>query len=225
MQFYSLKTIDYQQLWQEYVHGKQTLQQLSERYKISHDTIRRHFDTIRPPRMVSSSKNVVVLLDTTYWGWRFGVVVIKDARTGKILWRKFIRKKETLADYREGIAWLEEHDFKIEGIVCDGLRGTFQVFSKYRVQMYQFHQVKIVKKYLTSRPELPASRELLELAKFMVHTDKESFEGAFGEWCDRWSDFLKERSHDPATGKSRYIHKRLKSAYLSLKRNMPWLWT
>jgi hypothetical protein len=102
-----LKTIDYQQLWQEYVHGKQTLKQLSERYKISHDTIRRHFDTILPPRIVSSSKNVVVLLDTTYWGWRFGVVVIKDARTGKILWRKFIRNKETLADYRDGIAWLE----------------------------------------------------------------------------------------------------------------------
>jgi hypothetical protein len=91
--------------------------------------------------------------------------------------------------------------------------------------MCQFHQVKIVKKYLTSRPELPASRELLELAKFMAHTDKESFEGAFGEWCDRWSDFLKERSHEPATGKSRYVHKRLRSAYLSLKRNMPWLWT
>lgn len=153
------------------------------------------------------------------------MVIIKDSRTGKVLWRKFIRKKETLADYAEGIEWLEENGFEIEGVVCDGLRGIFHILSKYRVQMCQFHQVKIVKKYLTSHPELAASRELLDLAKLMVHTDKESFEGAFGEWCDRWSEFLKERSCDPATGKSRYVHKRLRSAYLSLKRNMPWLWT
>jgi hypothetical protein len=175
--------------------------------------------------MVSSSKSVVILIDTTYWGWRFGVVVIKDAHTGKVLWRKFIRKKETLADYMEGIAWLEEHDFKIEGIVCDGLRGILQAMSKYRVQICQFHQVKIIKKYLTSRPELPASRELFAITKFMVHTDKESFEGAFYEWSNRWADFLNERSRDSVTGRSRYVHKRLRSAYLSLKRNMPWLWT
>ena len=175
--------------------------------------------------MVSSSKNVVLLIDTTYWGWRFGVVVFKDARTGKVLWRKFIRKKETLADYQEGIGWLEKHRFVIEGVVCDGLRGMFQMLGKYRVQMCQFHQVKIVQKYLTRRPELPASRELLELVRLMVHTDKESFVGAFEEWCERWADFLKERSRDSSTGKSHYTHRKLRSAYLSIKRNMPYLWT
>ncbi len=74
------------------------------------------------------------------------MVVIKDARTSKVLWRKFICKKETLFDYQEGIAWLEEHHFQIEGIVCDGLRGMFQSLCKYRVQMCQFHQVKIASK-------------------------------------------------------------------------------
>ena len=158
-------------------------------------------------------------------GWRFGVVVFKDARTGKVLWRKFIRQKETLADYQEGIGWLEKHRFVIEGVVCDGLRGMFQMLGKYLVQKCQFHQVKIVQKYLTRRPDLPASRELLELVRLMVHTDKESFVGAFEEWCERWADFLKERSRDPSTGKSHYTHRKLRSAYLSIKRNMPYLWT
>ncbi len=159
-------------------------------------------------------------MDATYWGWRFGVVVFRDVRTSKVLWRKFIRKKETLADYHEGVEWLEQHGFKIEGIVCDGVRGIFQMLSCYRVQMCQFHQVMIVRKHLTSRPELGASRELLALVKSMVHTDKDSFVGAFEDWCDRWDGFLKERSCDPATGRSHYTHKRLRSAYLSLKRNM-----
>ena len=67
-------------------------------------------------------------MDTTYWGRHFGVVVMKDSRSGIILWRKFIFRKETLSDYREGVDWLLENDFKIEGIVCDGLRGMYQMF-------------------------------------------------------------------------------------------------
>ena len=37
--------------------------------------------------------------------------------------------------------------------------------------------------------------------------------------------FLKERTIDNRTGKSHYTHKRLRSAYLSVKRNMIYLWT
>lgn len=163
-------------------------------------------------------------MDTTYWGWKFGVVVLKDSRTGKILWRKFIKKKETLSDYKEGIEWLEKHDFKIEGIVCDGLRGMFKMLSNYKVQMCQFHQVQIVRRYLTSRPELEASKELLAIIKTLCHTDKESFISVFEEWTSRWSDFLKERTTDTKTGKSHYKHGRLRSAHLSIKRNMFYLW-
>jgi hypothetical protein len=163
-------------------------------------------------------------MDTTYWGRNFGVVAFKDCRTKRVLWRKFVRY-ETLMDYQEGILWLESRNFKIEGIVCDGLRGTFQLFSQYSVQMCQYHQLRIVQRYLTRNPELPASIELLAIANLLCHTDKESFIGSFEEWCERWDAFLKERTCDKQTGKSRYVHKRLRSAYLSLKRNMPYLWT
>ena len=148
-----------------------------------------------------------------------------DVRTGRILWRKFIFRKETIADYVEGFDWLVSQGFNIDGIVCDGLRGMFQVFSKYRVQMCQFHQVAIVKRYLTNKPELATSIELLKIVKLMCHTDKDSFVGLFEEWQYKWNDFLKERNRDKKTRKSYYVHKRLRSAYLSLRRNMPYLWT
>jgi hypothetical protein len=63
------------------------------------------------------------------------------------------------------------------------------------------------------------------LVNMLSHTDKESFTGLFASWSDKWFDFLKERSTDPKTHKTDYTHKRLRSAYLSLKRNMPYLWT
>ena len=59
----------------------------------------------------------------------------------------------------------------------------------------------------------------------MKHTDKESFEGTLNEWYSDWESFLKERTLNIETGKSHYTHKRLRSAYRSLKNNLPWLFT
>jgi len=159
------------------------------------------------------------------WGRNFGVVVMKDFRTKKVIWRKFIFRKETLSDYQEGVGWLIDNGFAIEGIVCDGLRGMFHLFSLYPVQMCQFHQISIVQRYLTKHPDLQASKELLSLVKTMTHTDKEQFIGMFSDWEHKWANFLKERSLNKKTGKTGYTHKRLRSAYLSIKRNMPYLWT
>lgn len=217
--------IDNQLLYHDYVFGKQTLKQLSTKYKISVSTVQRKLDSVRSTRFISSEKRIVVLMDTVYWGHNFGVVVMKDSLTGKIFWRKFIRQKETLSDYQQGVDWLLANDFKIDGIVCDGLRGMFQMFAKYRVKMCQFHQVAIIKRYLTQNPELQASKELLKLAYLLCHTDKESFIATLNDWIYHWSAFLKERSVDPKSGKSHYVHRRVRSAYLSLKRNMAYLWT
>jgi hypothetical protein len=166
----------------------------------------------------------VVLMDTIYWGRNFSVLVFKDAHRKKILWRKFVRY-EAVADYLEGIEWLEKNGFNIQGIVCDGLRGLFSLSIKYKVQMCQYHQIKIVQRYLTLQPDLEASKELLNIVKLLTLTDKESFVGIFEEWTKKWDKFLKERSMDKKTKKSHFMHKKLRSAYHSIKRNMPYLWT
>ena len=74
-------------------------------------------------------------------------------------------------------------------------------------------------------PELPASIELLSIIRSLTTTDKEHFIADFQAWCEKWCHFLKERTCDSRTGKSRYTHKPLRSAYLSIRRNMPYLWT
>lgn len=59
----------------------------------------------------------------------------------------------------------------------------------------------------------------------LTKPDKESFEGGLGLWYEKWGTFLSERIIDEESGKSHYTHRRLRSAYLSLKRNMPYLFT
>ena len=214
-----------QNLYEEYVKGKQTLSEIAEKHGISVSTVQRRIRKVHSTRIVSKYKEVVILMDATYWGRNFGVLLIVDAYRKRLLWRKFLDKKETIADYLEGIEWLRENNFIIRGIVCDGLRGLAQSLSQYKVQYYQFHQVKTVVEHLTKNPQTEAGQELLKIAYLLCHTDKESFEGMLEMWHTKWDRWLKQRSLDRKTGKKGYTHRRVRSAYFSMKRNMKWLWT
>ena len=210
----------------DYVEGKQTCRQLSERYGGSTKTISRYLSSMRHVQKVSKDRNVVVQMDTTYWGRGFGLMVIKDALRNKVLWRKYVTH-ETIADYMEGIQWLKSLDFKIYGAVIDGMRGLAQALWPCPVQLCQFHQILTVRHYLTQEPELDASRDLLELVCNITRMDKEDFLKAFTEWHDKYKDVMNERVQDRRIKRKTppYMRPRLRSAYLSVKRNMPLLWT
>lgn len=205
------------------MEGKQTYKQLASKYNCSVKTIQRRLDkvTLSPTKVAATA--IVVLMDTTYFGRSFGVMLFKDAYSGKNLHKVYV-KTETNQHYADGIGYLIKQGFTIKAIVCDGRRGLLQLFSATPIQMCQFHQVAIIRRYLTKKPKIQASKELWEHVLLLSRTDKESFEGGLNAWHRKWSDFLNEQKLD-AQGKKRYIHKRLRSAYRSLKTNMPWLFT
>lgn len=223
-QFIGGKRIIPEQLWKDYFEGKQTYSQLAKKYKCSKRTVQRKIDQyqVRIPQKVC--RGVVVLIDTTYWGRDFGVMLFKDNITKENLLKYYVRN-ETNAKYRQGIAALEFQGFTINAIVCDGRRGLIQSFENIPVQMCQFHQASIVRRYITKNPRMPAAIELKQITELMKQTDKESFEGALSDWYLRWETFLNERTINEQTGKSHYTHKRLRSAYRSLKTNLKWLFT
>ncbi|MCP3873073.1 MAG: hypothetical protein GY699_07965 [Desulfobacteraceae bacterium] len=163
-------------------------------------------------------------MDTTYWGRTIGVMLFKDDITKENLLKYYV-KSETNVLYRQGINELKGMGFNLVAIVCDGRRGLINSFVKIPVQMCQFHQAAIIRRYITKNPRMPASIELKEIVALMKQTDKESFEGMLNEWHERWETFLNERTVNAKTQKSHYTHKRLRSAYRSLKTNLPWLFT
>lgn len=225
-QFIGGQRRDKSQVITDYIEGKQTLLQLAKKYNVSERTIRRDLKGLRFVHKIAKCKDVVIQLDTTYWGRNFGLMVIKDALRNKILWHRYVRN-ETIAQYMEGVYWLQSEGFKIYGAVIDGMRGLAQALYPIPVQMCQFHQILITRRYLTQEPDLEASSELLELVKNITGMDKESFIGAFDGWYEKYKDVLNERVHDKRIKRHTppYMRPRLRSAYLSLKRNMPLLWT
>lgn len=217
---------DKTQVITDYVEGKQTIEQLSVKYGVSSRTIQRDLKGMRYVQKIGKNKNVTIQMDTTYWGRSFGLMVIKDALRNKILWRKYVRY-ETIKDYLEGVEWLKSQGFRIYGAVIDGMRGLAQALYPIPVQMCQFHQIMIARRYLTQDPDIVASKELLNLIKEITKMDKESFIGAFEQWYERNKDILNERIVDRRMKRKTppYMRPRLRSAYLSIKRNMQLLWT
>ena len=211
-------------IWNEYTVGKQTYQQLSEKYNCSTKTIQRKIDSYVLIVNSKHPRKVVVLMDTSYWGSSFGVMLFKDSITGENLLRYYV-KYETNVLYKKGIEELKERGFEITAIVCDGRKGLLKSFANIPVQMCQFHQAAIIRRYITKNPRIPAAIELQDIVGIMKTTDRESFEGFLKLWHDKWEPFLNERTINEKTGKSFYTHKRLRSAYRSLKTNLPWLFT
>lgn len=211
-------------LWKDYVEGKQSYLQLSQKYNCSVRTIQRRIDKVEISKRIKKPRKVIILMDTTYWGRNFGVMLFKDSLTKENLLKYYV-KHETNALYITGVNELKSLGFQISAIVCDGRKGLIQSFKDVPVQMCQFHQSAIIRRYLTKKPKLKAAQELMEVVDLMKQTDKESFVEALQLWFEKWEDFLNERSTNTVTNKTFYTHKRLRSAYRSLKNNLPWLFT
>lgn len=158
-------------------------------------------------------------MDTTYWGRTFGVMLFKDSINRENLLKYYV-KSETNGKYIEGINVLKSRGYDVLGIVCDGRKGLLDSFDDIPVQMCQFHQSAIIRRYLTKSPKTQAAKELMDIVKLMKQTDKESFQGAFDEWFMKWESYLDERTVNKETKKSFYTHKKLRSAYRSIKNNM-----
>ena len=196
---------------------------MAKKYGCSSKTIQRRLDTIKPTKNTSFNQVANVLMDTTYFGRKFGVMVFKDSISNDILFKQYV-KSETNLLYLKGIKEIAKRGIKIQSIICDGRKGLFDLFPEIPVQMCQFHQVAIIRRYLTKKPKLEASKELWKHVSLLTVTDKESFVGGLSDWYNKWEWFLNERRIDNS-GKKRYIHKKLRSAYRSLNTNVKWLFT
>lgn len=151
-------------------------------------------------------------------------MVFRDSYRKENILRKFVTS-ERLDDYISGINQLKKKGWDILAIVCDGKRGLFKAFGKMPIQMCQFHQIAIITRYITKNPKLEAGKELKQVVKLLTITDKESFIGTLEEWHQKWNDFLKEKTFNPETKTSHFTHRRIRSAYRSLKTNLPYLFT
>lgn len=110
-------------------------------------------------------------------------------------------------------------------LVVDGKNLSLGEKLNIPIQMCHFHQISIVKRYLTTNPKLLASQQLKQIAELLPNTTEEKFIILLDAWYFRWSGFLNEKTKIFNSKKWFYTHKRTRSAYRSLRTNLPYLFT
>lgn len=169
-----------------------------------------------------SPQSIVVVADATFFSRSDGVLIFREPNLKRnLIWKEI--HQETPSQYEQLKLELEIMGFNIKAVVLDGKRGVRQVFAGVPAQMCQFHQVAIINRYLTRRPILEASKELRQIALFLTDSTEDQFTELLDDWYAKWQKFLKEKTVNPFTGKWHYTHKRIRSAYRSLKTNLPYL--
>lgn len=179
---------------------------------------------IKPIVKLNKTEELVLTADTTFFSRSVGLTVFREPHLKKIIWWKQTGGEK--ADvYLLGRQRLEKNGIKIRAVVLDGRRGIREVFAGILVQMCHFHQKRIINKYLTTRPKLLAGQELRAIAKIIPRSNEDELSKKLEEWFLKWQDFLKQKTADSTTGDWFYTHKRIRSAYRSLKVNLPYLYT
>ena len=197
---------------------------LATRYGRSVHWIRKELRLYKLPKHIVIPDKIVAIMDCVFFRRSSGYLVVRNAHSSSnVYWSEI--ERETIYEYQCARDTLEGQGFSLKTVVIDGRPGVKKVFADLPVQMCHFHQKAIITRYLTRRPKLEAGKELREIVHALCKTNEQMFTDAIDKWHEKWNGFLKERTVDPITGRWHYTHKRLRSAYRSLRSNLPYLFT
>lgn len=169
------------------------------------------------------SYDAVMVFDATHLGEDTLLVARAPHQKKNVGWAWIT--EETKENYALLRADIEKRGYRLTAVVLDGRTGITKVFEGMPVQICQFHMLQIVRRKLTLRPETDAGKELLTIGLNIVKYDKEKLERDLDAWFEKYEKFLQEKTHTLGTKRWRYTHRRVRSAYASLKKNLPFLFT
>ena len=209
----------------QYVWQRQTYSDLAQKYGKSDKWVKKRLDEIEvKPIVTLRPQPIVAVVDTTFFSGQHGVTVFREPNKKKNLWwQEVVGEKAEV--YHKGREALENNGFTPQAVVSDGRQGVRRVFEGIPTQMCHFHQKQITNRYLTTRPKLQASKELRAVVSTLSQTNEIDFTTALDAWHEKWKEFLKEKTTSPETGRWYHTHKRVRSAYRSLRTNLPDLFT
>jgi hypothetical protein len=203
------------------------LKDLATEYDRSIPWIRKQIFEYEPVEKIHNPRAVVIVCDATFYGKRkdkLGTLVFKDILSKEVLIWKHLQS-ELVKDYKQLLHRILDLGYDVQAIIIDGKRGLYKAFKDYPVQMCHFHQKKVIQRYITMHPRLEAGKDLQKIVSRLTQTTEKNFTQKLDEWCEKYKDFLEEKSISSATGKLHYTHPRIRAAYRSLRTNLPYLFT
>nr|WP_157395375.1 hypothetical protein [Ursidibacter arcticus] len=85
------KKLNYSDIWFDYSQGKQTYKELAIKYKCSVKTIQRYIDKAPKTALKTPiSTHLNIIMDTTFFGREFGILVIMDSVSEKVVYYRHL---------------------------------------------------------------------------------------------------------------------------------------
>ncbi|MEI8230154.1 MAG: hypothetical protein WCG83_03370 [Candidatus Peregrinibacteria bacterium] len=212
----------------KYSTHKQTYAELSKEYGKHPKTLRKYFDAHAGAtgEIVAEPEAIFVSMDATFFGRGYGILVCR-AKSRNLYWKEIVTEK--IVHYEEALDVLLASHHCFAGFVIDGRKGVVAMlqrrFPGLPIQLCQFHQIQIIKKYIPCKATTVAAQELRILALRLTKMTSSRFAEELQAWRERWNTFLIEKTLNFETGKRQFTHRRLRSAYRSLHTNLPYLFT
>ena len=133
-------------------------------------------------------------------------------------------KTEKIDIILQELFYLESVGYQFKSFTIDGRTGLCrrlkEHFPDVPIQLCQFHQKMIIRRYITDRPKLECSKELKKLLKKLTTIEEKYFKQRLKKLEEKYAEFLQEKND-----KGEFSHKRLRSALRSLNTNLPYLFT
>lgn len=213
-----------EKLFKNYLFNKQTKLQLQEKTGKSINTITRILDSYKTKEKIHNPREIVAVIDATYFGRQSGVLVVRDPNKKENLHCHEITS-ETKEEYKKARDALGRLGYILKAVVLDGKRGIPSVFKDIPVQICQFHQWQIVRRKLTLRPKLESHQALLSIGRWISRTSRKELKRMLDVFEKKYRKDLNEKTYILGTNRWRFTHAKLRSAYGSLIRNLPNLYT
>jgi len=216
------------QAYEDYTKHKQTYKELTAKYGKDPKTLRKLFDkfTGATGEIFECRESFVLIMDATFFGRGYGILMARNP-TKVLLWQEII--SESMHEYEVCLNQLNAMGYCFSAFVVDGRPGVRQLLMKkypgMPIQLCQFHQIQIVKRYIPNRAKTEAARKLRQIALGLTKMHEKELEQALNNWHAEYGDFLKEKTFGEGTNRWRYTHGRLRSAYRSLRNNLSNLFT
>lgn len=213
------------ELWGKYIFGKQTMREMDRDKR----TIRKLFENYTAPKKQHRSRQVHIVVDSTYFGERLEksswcVAVLRDPKVKKnLIWQ--FAKTESASLYVGLKEELLKRGYTILSVTADGFSGIQSAFSGIPYQMCHVHMERLVTRGTTKNPQTEAGVVLLALVRTLHTTDSRTFNRRLDMYITKYRDFLNEKTTNPITGEKYWTHKELRSAVMSLIHYRKYLFT
>lgn len=177
------------------------------------------------PMRTHYPRKVLLILDVHFFSRHFGIAVAFDVYRSTPVYETFVWR-ETVSVYITMLRELCVLGYDIVAIVVDGRRGVKEQLGelfRIPVQLCHFHQAQAGIRYLGKYPRTEAAKDLLRLYRRIGSWSYEKLRAHLALWAMEYDYLLEERTVHPS-GRWSYTHRKTRSAWASLKRDLPHLY-